>query len=168
MQELADASGVSRRMLSMIELGGGNPSLVTVGKIAHALGTDFPSLARDSPPGSALISAAGQSTPVWSTPTGSRASLVVASTLQPPAEVFEWVLAPGDAYIAEPDPPGSEELFLVLEGHLTLEVEGRSLPPLTAGASARLASDTKYAYRNHGAVEVRFIRVAHVKAAGSR
>ena len=45
-QQLADRSGVSRRMLTQIELGQANPSLVTVDKVARALGTDFASLAR--------------------------------------------------------------------------------------------------------------------------
>jgi transcriptional regulator with XRE-family HTH domain len=42
---LAELSAVSRRMLTAIELGQANPSLVTVDKIARALDTDLASLA---------------------------------------------------------------------------------------------------------------------------
>jgi transcriptional regulator with XRE-family HTH domain len=40
-------SGLSLRMLSKIELGDASPSLMSVAKIAHALGTDFTTLATE-------------------------------------------------------------------------------------------------------------------------
>ena len=161
-QQLADRSGVSRRMLTQIELGQANPSLVTVDKVARALDTDFASLARGQAAAPLVVNTPGTVPGVWSSEAGSRAALQVATTQQPAAELWDWTLQPGDAYHAEPDPPGSEELFLVLAGTLTVAVEDLDPVTLGAGSSARLASDRRYAYENRAKRPVRFIRVVQI------
>lgn len=161
MQDLADRSGLSRRMVSNIELGQANPSLVTVAKVARALGTDFTSLTRETSVDALVVNAPGSVPGIWSSPAGSRAALAVASTVQPPAEMWDWTLVPGDRYDAEPDPPGSEELFLVITGTLSLLVDGEVAGSLGPGGSARVNTDRDYGYRNDGNEPVRFIRVAH-------
>jgi transcriptional regulator with XRE-family HTH domain len=161
-QELADAADLSRRMLTQIELGQANPSLVTVDRVARALDTDFASLARD--PGGAPLSVnpPGSGAGVWSSQTGSHASLQVATQLAPAAELWDWTLQPGDRYDASPDPAGSEELFLVLAGTLTIDVSGTQAVTVECGGSARLASDRTYAYLNRGEHPVRFVRVVRL------
>jgi DNA-binding XRE family transcriptional regulator len=161
-QELAERAAVSRRMLSQVEHGQANPSLVTVDKLARALGTDFAALAGA---GDAEPVAAGRPTEVWRSAAGGSATLHVTGARVGGPELWEWTLAPGDTYRAEPDPPGSEELLLVLAGTLTLELR-ESQVVLVAGASARLASDRAYAYANHGDAPARFARV--VQIAGAR
>jgi transcriptional regulator with XRE-family HTH domain len=161
-QQLADAAGVSRRMLTLIEQGQANPSLVTVDKVARALGTDFASLARDTQPDPVAVNEPGSAAGVWSSAAGSHATLQVATRQQPSAELWEWVLQPGDRYSAQPDAAGSEELFLVLDGALTLEVEGLEPVTVKTGGSARLASDRTYAYANHGAGPARYVRVVRL------
>lgn len=161
--QLAEHSGVSRRMLTQIELGQANPSLVTVDKLARALGTDFASLTRDD--GTAPLTVGTPDAPgVWSSPAGSCATLQIATTLRPPAELWEWTLQPADVYEAEPDPAGSQELFLVLEGTLTIAVADLDPVTLTAGATARLASDRAYRYENRTGTPVRFLRVVQLAA----
>lgn len=161
-QELADTSGLSRRMLTQIELGQANPSLVTVDRVARALGTDFASLTRDARPEPIAVNAPGAAAGVWSSTAGSSATLQVATQQQPPAELWDWILQPGDRYVAQPDPVGSEELFLVLSGTLTIDVEGMDAVTIRAGGSARLASDRHYAYVNEGRKPVRFVRVVQL------
>lgn len=161
-QQVAVASGVSRRMLTLIEQGQANPSLVTVDKVARALGTDFAGLARDSRPDPVSVNAPGAAAGVWSSPAGSSAVLQVATQQQPTAELWEWVLQPGDRYEALPDPTGSEELFLVVEGTLTLEIDGLDPVTVRQGGSARLASDRHYAYVNHDRTAARFVRVVRI------
>ena len=161
MEQLAVAADVSRRMLGQIELGEANPSLVTVGKIARALGIDFASLARDADRTGRLSSSA-HPVDIWASKAGSRGALAVASTLKPAAELWDWTLQPGDAYEAEADPPGSEELFLVIAGRLTLCAEGVDPVILETGSSARLSTDRTYSYRNDTDRPTRFVRVAHV------
>ncbi|WP_211767942.1 helix-turn-helix domain-containing protein [Kutzneria sp. CA-103260] len=149
-QQLADASSVSRRMLTDIELGQANPSLTTVDRIAHALDADFAALALPDEP-------AVEGTLVWQDPDGSRAVLLGATTEQR-AELWRWVLAPGGRYDAEPDRAGAQEIHHVISGRLTLELAaGRQV--LAAGQSAVIASDQEYAYVNETAESVAFMRV---------
>ncbi len=164
-QQLADAAGVSRRMLTSIEQGQANPSLVTIDRIARALGTDFASLATDSRAEPVAVHAPGEAAGVWTSPRGSRATLQVATSAQPAAELWEWELAAGDRYEALPDAAGSEELFLVLKGTLTLQVDGVARP-VPAGGSARLSSDRAYSYVNAGRGVCRFVRVVRIAGQG--
>lgn len=161
-QQLADTAGLSRRMLTQIELGQANPSLVTVDKLAAALHTDFVSLTRDTQPETLAVNAPGAGAGVWTSTAGSRGTLQIATQHQPPAELWEWTLTPGDRYQAEPDPAGSEELFLVIEGALTLEIEGMEPITVEAEGSARLASDRRYAYVNNASIPTRFVRVVQL------
>lgn len=161
-QELADAAELSRRMLTQIELGQANPSLVTVDRVARALGTDFASLTRDARLEPLAVHAPGSAAGVWSSAAGSSAALQVATQQQPPAELWDWTLQPGDRYVAQPDPAGSEELFLVLAGTLTIDVDGLEPVTIATGGSARLASDRHYAYVNRGKKPTRFVRVVQL------
>ncbi|WP_146074954.1 helix-turn-helix domain-containing protein [Streptomyces sp. Ru73] len=160
-QQLAEASGLSRRMLTDIELGRANPSLATVDRAARALDTDFAALAlpEDNTAGEQV-----EGTLVWQAPDGSQALLLGATqaprgaTQAPRAELWRWTLAPGGQYDAEPDRPGAQEIHHVLSGRLTLATEtGNQV--LGAGQSTVVASDQEYAYRNDGAEPVVFMRV---------
>lgn len=161
LQEFADASDLSRRMLGAIELGKANPSLATVGKLADGLQTELLTLLRSHRSGAVVVNTPHASRDDWASSDGSRATLAVVSSKRPPVEVWDWTLVPGDGYNAEPDPEGSEEMILVIEGMLSLTVDTALVGRLGAGASARLASDRQYSYRNDEAVPVRFIRIAH-------
>ncbi|MEU2779644.1 XRE family transcriptional regulator [Streptomyces sp. NPDC007162] len=162
-QGLADKAGLSRRMLTMIEQGSANPSLVSVDKIARGLGTDFTSLlasANDDP-----VHVPERPVQVWESSTGSRGLLHVGSARVDGPELWEWTLQPGDHYDAQPDPVGSEELFLVRSGTLVLKVGDRTVR-LGPGASARLASDREYRYYTEGAEPTVFIRVVELGPQG--
>jgi len=164
--QLAERSGISRRMLTQIELGQANPSLVTVDKVARALDTDLAGLAlEDARPEVLVVRPAGAATVMWSSAAGSAALLHVVTSGQGGPELWSWALAPGDRYDAQPDPAGSEELFLVQSGTLTVQADGIEPVALPAGTAARLSSDRQYAYVNEGAGPVRFVRVAHVRPA---
>ncbi|MFI7131153.1 helix-turn-helix domain-containing protein [Nonomuraea sp. NPDC050153] len=157
-QELAEGAGLSRRMLTQIEQGTANPSLVTVDKIARALGVDFATLT--GPSGSDPLHVS-EPVEVWRSPAGSSALLRVASARRGGPELWEWTLRPGDRYQAQPDPRGSEELILVTAGTLILDVEGRPVS-LAAGASVRLASDRPYGYAAPEDGAASFVRVVEL------
>lgn len=160
-QALAEAAGLSRRLLTQIEQGSANPSLVTVDRIARALGADFAALTALSGSSPVHVSEAVE---VWASPSGSRALLHVTSARRGGPELWEWTLRPGDRYQAQPDPPGSEELILVTGGTLLLEVGGAETA-LTAGASVRLASDRSYSYAApDGDTPTTFVRVVELGA----
>ncbi|MGI5472867.1 helix-turn-helix domain-containing protein [Streptomyces sp. CA-132043] len=153
-QQLAEASGVSRRMLTQIELGQANPSLATVDRVARALDTDFAALAL---PADGAASAEVEGTLVWRAPDGSKA-LLLAATEEPRAELWRWTLAPGGHYAAEPDRPGAQEIHHVLSGRLTLAL-APGPQELGPGQSAVIPTDQEYAYRNEGAEPAVFVRV---------
>ena len=157
-QQLADHAGVSRRLLTQIEQGQANPSLVTVDKLARALGVDFGTLAGASTRDSQDVHVRQSGTEVWRTPAGSSATLCVSSARLGGPELWRWTLAPGDDYASLSDPVGSEELLLVEAGTLTFVYDAERYQ-LAAGMSARISNDRGYTYRNETDQPVVFVRV---------
>jgi transcriptional regulator with XRE-family HTH domain len=160
-QGLADRAGLSRRLLTQIEQSSANPSLVTISRIAHALGTDFATLV--APPASEPIHVSAAPVEAWRSPEGSNALLHIASARRDGPELWEWTIQAGDRYQAQADPPGSEELILVTSGTLRLE-SGDDVADIDAGGSVRLATDRPYAYAATEAGPTTFVRVAVVSA----
>src|SRR3954447_19602215 len=101
LDELADRSGVSRRMLITIEHGEGNPSIATLLRISDALGVGLPVLVDVERPRALTVTAAGTAPVLWRGPHGGQAVLVAGS--QPPdvVELWNWTLQPGEAHESE-------------------------------------------------------------------
>jgi len=158
LDELSSRSGVSRRMIALVEAGEANPSLGTLDKLARALGTDFASLVTDHPVAPLVPEAAEDVAPVWQDGQGSTARILVSHRGGATTELWQWELVPGGRYQAEPDPPGSEEMILVSSGHLVVEV-GADRLPLGPGGYLRLPTNQPYAYVNVGRSLARFVRV---------
>lgn len=165
-QQLADVAEVSRRMLTQIELGQANPSLVTIDRIARALDTHFANLARPEPI-AAVSPPNADPTPVWSDGSGSEAVLLGATSTNEQAspapagtntELWRWTLASGERYDAQPDQAGAQEIHHVLSGKLTIETTSGFIA-LSAGESAVIRSDRQYSYINEGPADAVFHRV---------
>lgn len=157
--DLAKRSEVSRRMLTAIEAGTANASLVTLDKIARALGVEFSSLVRTRADSPVELLHADEASTVWQgTKEGSRGRVFTTTKSQGPAEMWDWTLAPGDRYDAEPDPAGSEEILAVVNGTLALSVDGTSYS-VGKGGVARIATDRTYSYINSSAETVSFVRI---------
>ncbi len=157
-QQLADLAQLSRRLLTQVELGQANPSLVTITRIARQLGADTTDLLGPPPKESAVEtrSTSGHLL-VWSTESGSTAHLLIATAGARLADLWRWRLVPGDTYTARPDPAGSQELFHVLIGTLVLTADDEHTH-VPAGSSARLRSDRPYSYAATDDSPVEFIR----------
>ncbi|WP_186526033.1 helix-turn-helix domain-containing protein [Leekyejoonella antrihumi] len=163
-QQLADRSQISRRLLTQIELGQANPSLVTVTRIARELGTEFTNLLGDSAADApVVVHPQADHTLVWSSQAGSSAHLLIATAESRSADLWLWHLAPGDTYRGQADPTRSQELFYVLAGTLTITVDDQEVVVPT-GASCRLRSDRLYAYVNGGDQPVDFVRTVVLAA----
>ena len=157
-QQLADRAQVSRRLLTQIELGQANPSLVTVTRIARQLGTEFTELLDATTVDVPIeVHGAGAHILVWSSEAGSTAHLLEAVAPSRSADLWSWRLVPGDTYRGQADPARSQELFYVLAGALTLTADDQQVV-VPAGASSRLRSDRLYSYANHGDVPAEFVR----------
>jgi transcriptional regulator with XRE-family HTH domain len=151
---LAERSGVSRRMLVAIEAGEKNVSLTTLDLIAEALGVAFSTLIqapdRRDPGRIEELAWAGEHPQ-------SRAVLLGTSPARREVELWEWTLAPGECYSSEADAEGWSEQIYVAEGQLTLIIEGVERR-LLVGQFHVFPSNCRYAYRNDGAMAVRFVR----------
>lgn len=153
-EALANAAGVSRRMLVGIEGGDVNVSLATLDRIAAALGVLFPDLVQqpDRPDRSRINAVA------WvGTKPGSRATLLASSATRHEVELWSWSLEPGERYTAEPDAEGWREMIYVIEGNLSV-LRGEEKQQVGAGDFLVFGSDQRYIYANEGEVLVRFIR----------
>jgi transcriptional regulator with XRE-family HTH domain len=158
LDELSTRSGVSRRMIALLEAGEVNPSLGTLDKLAGALGTDFVSLVAARQVAPLVAKSSREVVPVWGDGLGSTARLLASKPGAGTIELWQWELAPGSRYEAEPDPPDSEEMILVSTGRLVIEV-GEDRFSLASGGYLRLPTDRPYAYANTGKTRARFIRV---------
>ena len=158
LDELSARSGVSRRMIALLEAGEANPTLGTLDKLARALGIDFASLVSAHAVAPLVPESSQKVAPVWEDGLGSTARLLASHPRAGSTELWQWELRGGGRYESEADPPGSEEIILVLSGTLVVEV-GQDRLPLGPGGYLRLPTDRPYAYSNPGDLAAHFVRV---------
>lgn len=151
---LAEASGISRRMIVALEGGDANISLSSLDKLAAAMGVGFVDLVRD--PTRAPSAEINEVTWRGASPQ-SNAVLLGSAPATTEAQMWLWSLGPGERYDAEPDPAGWHEMLFVTQGTLRLEVSG-TVRDHTAGSFTVYRTDQTYAYANPGEVPVRFVR----------
>jgi transcriptional regulator with XRE-family HTH domain len=151
---LAQASGISRRMIVAVEGGDANISLSSLDKLAAAMGVRFVDLVRDP----ARTPSAEINEVAWrGAEADSTAILLGTAPATTEAQMWFWSLGPGERYAAEPDPAGWHEMLFVTEGTLRLELSGAA-KELPAGSFTIYATDQAYAYSNAGTLPVRFVR----------
>ena len=145
LDELADRSGVSRRMLITIEHGEANPSIATLLRISDALGVGLPVLVDVERPRTLTLTDAGQAPALWRGPNGGQALLVAGTEPPDVVELWDWTLQPGEAHTSEAHSAGTRELLLVLDGQVDLRVGDRT-ERLGPGDSASFAGDVAHGY----------------------
>lgn len=149
LDELAERSGVSRRMVVNVEQGA-NTSLATLLRLSDALGVGLPALVDVDRSGSLRVLAAGQAPVLWRGPGGGRAQLVAGTDPPDVVELWDWTLGPGEAYGSQAHAAGTRELLLVLAGQVQLTVGQRS-QLLDLGESAQFSGDVSHGYANPAA-----------------
>src|SRR5215218_2240949 len=145
LDELADRSGVSRRMVITIEHGEGNPSIATLLRISGALGVGLPVLVDVERPHALTVTPAGQAPVLWHGPDGGQALLVAGTEPPDVVELWHWTMHPGEQHASEAHSAGTRELLLVLDGAIDLRVGDRT-DRLRAGDSAAFAGDVAHGY----------------------
>jgi transcriptional regulator with XRE-family HTH domain len=151
---LAESAAVSLRMVAALEGGESNVSLSTLDRLAHALGLTFAELVG----GVTDASPAREPVRVWEgRAPESHGSLLRSARVDGAVELWEWSLAPGERYDAEPDRAGVREWVYVTRGRLTLELGGRR-DEVGEGESAAYPSDQEYSYLNEGSETLRFVK----------
>ncbi len=151
---LAEASGVSRRMIVNLEGGDTNISLSSLDKLAWALGVDFVAMVADPRVNAERIEAL-----TWrGSGDASKAVLLGSVPAAVSAQLWSWSLEVGDQYIAEPDPAGWHEMIFVTAGRLRIDkADGAVI--VTAQDFAIYSSAQPFSYTNVGNEVVRFTRV---------
>jgi transcriptional regulator with XRE-family HTH domain len=166
LRDLADRSGVSAPMLSQVERGETSPTLAVAGRIATGLELSLSQLLRlDEEPHVVITPRARRR--------ARRRGGHRTEELTPPlpgqrADVSMHSLEPGAATGGPDDPPmhepGSRETAVVLEGSLTLEIDG-ARHELREGDSVTFDADLPHRFENKGSDATRFLAVV---AAGLR
>lgn len=156
LDQLAQRSGVSRRMLVTIEQGGTNPSIATLLRLSDALGIGLPALVAPGPASAVTVSHRADRQPLWTSEAGGGAYLMAGTSPPNVVELWDWHLGPGDDYRSEAHVPGTWELLTVLQGTVRLHAGGRSWD-LGPGDAASFAGDVAHGYANPGTSRARFV-----------
>ncbi len=166
LRDLAERSGVSAPMLSQVERGETSPTLAVAAKIASGLDLTLSQLLRLDEGQHVVVTRAADRRTI-------RRDGHTVEELTPPlpgqrADVSLHTLAPGTSTGGPEDPPmhepGSRETAFVLEGDLTLFVDG-ARHELAAGDSVTFDADLPHHFENEGEGPTRLVAVI---AAGLR
>jgi transcriptional regulator with XRE-family HTH domain len=156
LDQVAERSGVSRRMIVNVEAGTSNASIATLLRLATALRVSLAELVAGGPSGEGVVvSGAATREPLWRGEAGGCAVLVASADTPDMLELWEWRLEPGESYESEAHRPGTRELLHVISGRLTLVV-GDNLHDLRVGDAASFAADHPHRYANGGRKPLRF------------
>ena len=154
LDELAQASGVSRAALSQIETCKTNPSLSVLWKVAVGLGIPFAELLGNDRDNVSLLRR--REAQVLRSPDGKFESRPLArSGAGPGVEAYELRLAGHGSYASEPHSPGTRELITVISGSLRMTAGPESYL-LALGDSLVFPADQRHVYENPGAAEGRY------------
>jgi transcriptional regulator with XRE-family HTH domain len=166
LDQLAQAAGVSRRMLVNVEQGVANPSVGTLLRISDALGIGLPALVEPPESEPVKVTRRGEGAALWTGESGGRGLLVAGTGPPDVLELWDWALAPGDRHVSEAHTSGTKELLQVQQGTLTLEVADRSVT-LEAGDAAAFPGDAEHSYANPGKQQARFSLAVFEPGVGS-
>ena len=147
LDQLAEAAGVSRRMLVKVEQGGANPSIGTLLRLSDALGVGLPTLIEPARPKPVKVTRRGAGAELWRSEAVGRGVLVAGTEPPDVVELWDWTLGPGDRHGSEAHSSGTKELLEVHQGTITVEVEDEAVT-LVAGDAISFPGDVTHAYRN--------------------
>jgi len=155
LDQLASASGVSRRALVNVEQGAANPSVGTLLRIGDALGVGLPALVAPARSEAATVTRSGEGAVLWTGGNGGRGVLVAGSSPPDVVELWDWSLAPGDRHESEAHTAGTKELIQVLAGTVTVQVAEEE-HVLSPGDAIAFPGDLPHGYANRETLDARF------------
>ncbi|WP_157414448.1 helix-turn-helix domain-containing protein [Agromyces allii] len=155
LDRLAEHAGVSRRMVVSVEQGTVNPSVGTLLRLSDALGVGLPALVEPPASRASKLTRSGDGAVLWTGERGGRGMLVAGTEPPDVVELWDWTLHPGERHESEPHSAGTRELLHLLEGAITVEVDGQT-HDLVAGDALAFLGDTDHWYANTSAEPARF------------
>ena len=155
LDQLAEHSGVSRRMLINVEQGTANPSVTTLLRLSDALGIGLQALVAVPQSKPVKVIRGGEAPALWTGEGGGRGVLLAGTTPPDILELWDWTLAPGDRHDSEAHVRGTKEILQVREGTVTVTV-GDQVEVLEVDDAVSFASDVPHSYANEGSAPARF------------
>jgi transcriptional regulator with XRE-family HTH domain len=166
LERLSRSSGVSRAMLSQIELSQSTPTINVVWKIATALAVPFSALVQARASGDLTVLRAASAKLLASRGGGFTSRALFPFDEPRRVEFYELRLARGTAERADAHPPGTVENLVLTSGDVEIEVGGRR-EALTAGDAIIFHADVPHAYVNRGAAEaVMYLVMTYAETVG--
>jgi transcriptional regulator with XRE-family HTH domain len=157
LEDLAQASGVSRAALSQIETCKSNPTVGMMWKIAVGLGVPFTELL-GAPRTGAIVLRRNDSQVLRSADGKLESRPLAPAGASPLVELYELRLAARATHASDAHAPGTHELLVVLSGGLKLHVDGEAFE-LAAGDAIAFAADRPHSYENPAGSEARYHNV---------
>lgn len=155
--QLAEASGVSKVMLSQIERGDSNPTINTLWKIANGLKVSYSALMDQTVTEVSVVH--GADAPTQLDEDGRyRISCYFPSVPERDFELFGGVVEAGCEHVTEGHGPLSEEFVYVAEGTLEMTV-GDQVNVLTPGDAIHFDASLPHRYRNPGETACKLVYV---------
>lgn len=150
LDQLAEATGVSRRMIINVEQGSAHPSVTTLLRISDALGIGLQALVAVPQTKRVKVVRSGEAPTLWTGFGGGRGVLLAGTAPPDVLELWDWTLAPGDRHDSEAHVRGTKEILQVRGGTVTVQVADQS-EVLEVGDAISFVSDVTHSYANHGA-----------------
>lgn len=147
LDRLANISGVSRAMLSQIELGKSTPTISILWKIARALEVPFSALNIDNLASANIALPAGRSKVLHSADSTFTSRALFPYNKERNVEFYELELAPHSQENAEAHSPGTIENLVVTEGEVEIIV-GKEKYLLKPKDAIYFYADVPHIYRN--------------------
>jgi len=153
LEALANASGVSRSMLSEIEREQANPTLAVTFRIARAFGMTLGELAEAPSATSSIVTIrANDRAHHYRSDKHCKIRTLSPLHLEKDVEFYEVQLQPGGALRSAPHYAGTREFLTVEKGRIRLE-SGDETEELEVGDSASYRADVAHAIVNTGRAE---------------
>lgn len=155
LDQLAEAAGVSRRMVVNVEQGGVNPSVGTLLRLSDALGVGLPALVEPPASTPVRVTRRGEGAVLWSGDQGGKGVLIAGTESPDVVELWDWSLEAHEELASEAHSDGTRELLRVNSGSLVIEAAGERAT-LVAGDAISFPGDVDHVYRNPSPEPVHF------------
>jgi mannose-6-phosphate isomerase-like protein (cupin superfamily)/DNA-binding XRE family transcriptional regulator len=163
LEELSTRSGVSKGMVVQIEAARTNPSIGTLCRIADAFGVTINRLLEEPVERVARVTDAADAPLLWQGTAGGTGRLVCGVDEPTPVELWEWHVLPGEEYASAAHQNGTREVLHILDGTLTVTVDGVD-HPVRAGQTIEFQADRPHGYRNDSKRPARYVMVVAMPA----
>lgn len=149
LDQLAARSGVSKGVLVALEQARSNPNLATLARISDAFGVPVTELLDSTNEPAVHVTGPEQARTLWRGKAGGTGTIIAAT--EPPwaAELWRWVLKPGESFGGEAHAPATREMAWVETGTLTVTVAGTPYR-VGPGGCARFPGGLPHSYANEG------------------